>query len=83
MVDAALSSSVPTSSLSEDWLAVWIGLPIFALALLGVAGRIFSAGTTTVWTDPRKGSRYSLESLCLDWRGRGELAAFSPQASLL
>ncbi len=56
MTDAALTRSVSTSSLTEDWLAVWIGLPIFALALLGVAGPdlLGWAVTTSVWTDPAK-----------------------------
>ena len=56
MADAALTRSVPTRSLTEDWLAVWIGLPIFALALLGVAGPdlLGWAVTTSVWTDPAK-----------------------------
>src|SRR5208283_2833072 len=56
MTDAALTRSVSTSSLTEDWLAVWIGLLIFALALLGVAGPdlLGWAVTTSVWTDPAK-----------------------------
>ena len=56
MTDTALTRSVSTSSLTEDWLAVWIGLPIFALALLGVAGPdlLGWAVTTSVWTDPAK-----------------------------
>jgi hypothetical protein len=49
-------SSLSTASsrgLSEDWLAAWIGLLIFVLALAGLAG-IDLLGwvvTTSVWTD--------------------------------
>jgi len=73
MTDAALTRSVLTSSLTEDWLAVWIGLPIFALALLGVAGPdlLGWAVTTSVWDGPCKGTRDRLESLRGDRRGRG------------
>src|SRR2546421_13083493 len=40
--------------LTEDWLSVGIGLLIFVLALLGVAGAdvLGWAVTTAVWTDP-------------------------------
>src|SRR6516165_4728110 len=43
-------------SLSEDWLAVWIGLLVFALALMAVAGPDLLGWTvtTSVWTDPAK-----------------------------
>ena len=56
MTDTALTSSVSASRLTEDWLAVWIGLAIFALALLGVKGPdlLGWAVTTSVWTDPAK-----------------------------
>src|SRR5262245_31343292 len=53
MTDTALSSAPPSRELTEDWLAVWIGLLIFALALAGLAGRdlLGWAVTTSVWTD--------------------------------
>ncbi|MGO9418901.1 hypothetical protein [Roseiarcus sp.] len=40
--------------LSEDWLAVVIGLGVFALGLLSVAGidALGWVATTSVWTDP-------------------------------
>src|SRR5450830_1457631 len=39
--------------LSEDWLAVWIGLLVFVLALVGVAGPNLLGWvvSTSVWTD--------------------------------
>jgi hypothetical protein len=53
MANAALSRTASNRGLSEDWLAVWIGLLIFVLALAGLAG-IDLLGwvvTTSVWTD--------------------------------
>jgi uncharacterized membrane protein YadS len=53
MANAALSSTAPSRGLSEDWLAVWIGLLIFVLALAGLAG-IDLLGwvvTTSTWID--------------------------------
>ena len=40
--------------ISEDWLAVVIGLGAFALALLSLAGldALGWLATTSVWTDP-------------------------------
>jgi hypothetical protein len=54
MTDAGLTSSVSASRLTEDWLAVWIGLAIFPLALLDVKGPdlLGWAVTTSVWTEP-------------------------------
>lgn len=56
MAEAALLRSVSISRLTEDWLAVWIGLPIIALALLGVTGPDLLGWvvTTSAWTDPAK-----------------------------
>jgi uncharacterized membrane protein YadS len=53
MSDAGLSKSVAEQSLSEDWLAVWIGLLIFGLAAAGVYGSDLLGWvvTTSVWTD--------------------------------
>jgi hypothetical protein len=53
MANTALSSTASSGGLSEDWLAVWIGLLIFVLALAGLAG-IDLLGwvvTTSAWTD--------------------------------
>jgi len=56
MSEAVLSvQTAEPRRLSEDWLAVVIGVGIFALALLSIAG--FDAlgwlATTSVWIDPR------------------------------
>ncbi len=53
MTNSALSRTPPGSELTEDWLAVLVGLLIFALALAGLAGRdlLGWAVSTTVWTD--------------------------------
>jgi hypothetical protein len=42
--------------ISEDWLAVWIGLSIFGLAVAGLYGRdlLGWAVTTSVWTEVNK-----------------------------
>ena len=56
MANEALSRTALSRGLSEDWLAVWIGLLIFVLALAGLAG-IDLLGwvvTTSVWTDATK-----------------------------
>ena len=46
------SDAIPASKLSEDWLAVWIGLLIFVLALVSIAGPNLLGWvvTTSVWT---------------------------------
>jgi hypothetical protein len=53
MTDVALSSTPPSRELTEDWLAVWVGLLIFVLALAGLAGRdlLGWSVSTSVWTD--------------------------------
>jgi uncharacterized membrane protein YadS len=53
MTDVALSSTPPSRELTEDWLAVWAGLLIFALALGGLAGwdLLGWAVSTSVWTE--------------------------------
>jgi len=45
--------SVPPVALSEDWLAVWVGLLVFVLALIGIAGPNLLGWvvSTSVWTD--------------------------------
>jgi uncharacterized membrane protein YadS len=48
------TTAQPAPRLTEDWLAVWIGLGIFALALVGLGG-IDLLGwvvTASVWIDP-------------------------------
>ena len=55
MSEATLSlDAAPSSRISEDWLAVIIGLGVFALALLSLAGldALGWLATTSVWTDP-------------------------------
>jgi uncharacterized membrane protein YadS len=53
MTDMAVSSMPPTRELTEDWLAVWVGLLIFVLALAGLAGwdLLGWAITAAIWTD--------------------------------
>ena len=45
-----------TKTLSEDWLAVWLGVGLFALSFALLAGFDFLgwAVTTSVWTTPAK-----------------------------
>ena len=55
MSEATLSLDAARSSrISDDWLAVVIGLGVFALALLSLAGldALGWLATTSVWTDP-------------------------------
>ncbi|MEI9849774.1 MAG: putative sulfate exporter family transporter [Sphingomonas sp.] len=54
MTDPAPSDQPREPGLSEDWLAVWIGLAVFALALAGLAGTDLLGWVvaTSVWTDP-------------------------------
>src|SRR5450830_1273647 len=58
MSNAAVAGEVsagaaPASGLSEDWLAVWVGLLVFVLALVGIAGPNLLGWvvSTSVWTD--------------------------------
>jgi uncharacterized membrane protein YadS len=48
------STAQPTPWITEDWLSLWIGLGIFALALGGLFGvdLLGWAVTTSVWIDP-------------------------------
>lgn len=54
--DGGISEAAPAARawLTEDWLAAWAGLLVFALALLGLAGPSLLGWvvTTAVWTDP-------------------------------
>jgi uncharacterized membrane protein YadS len=55
MSEATLSlDAAQPSRISEDWLAVVIGLGVFALALFSLAGldALGWLATTSVWTDP-------------------------------
>ena len=55
MSEATLSvQAAELARLSEDWLAVIIGVGIFALALFSLAGldALGWLATTSVWTDP-------------------------------
>jgi len=55
MSEATLTAEAAAPArLSEDWLAVVIGLGVFALGLLSVAGidALGWVATTSVWTDP-------------------------------
>ena len=73
MANAALSNTAASRGLSEDWLAVWIGLLIFVLALAGLAG-IDLLGwvvTTSVWTDPTR----ALGTAAKSYAGLGGLGA--------
>jgi hypothetical protein len=73
MANGALSSTASSRGLSEDWLAVWIGLLIFVLALAGLAG-IDLLGwvvTTSVWTDATK----ALGTASKSYAGLGGLGA--------
>src|SRR5260221_4093971 len=56
MSDLALSSTASGRPITEDWLAVWIGLLVFVLALVGVSGPDLLGWvvTTSVWTDPHQ-----------------------------
>jgi uncharacterized membrane protein YadS len=49
------STAQPTPWITEDWLSLWIGLGIFALALGGLFGvdLLGWAVSTSVWIDPR------------------------------
>ncbi len=50
------TTSQPAPPVTEDWLSLWIGLAIFALALAGLAGGdlLGWAVNTSVWIDPGK-----------------------------
>jgi len=55
MSEATMSGeAVATARISEEWLAVAIGLAVLALTLLSLAGwdTLGWVATTSVWTDP-------------------------------
>lgn len=56
MADTTIADTTTPLELSEDWLAVIIGIGIFVLALASAAGPdlLGWAITTAVWTDPGK-----------------------------
>ncbi len=53
---SAIGIIEPRPRISEDWLAAWIGLFVFALAAAGLYGQdlLGWAVTTSVWTDVNK-----------------------------
>ena len=53
MANVAVSSTASGRGINEDWLALWIGLLIFVLALAGLKGvdLLGWVVTTSVWTD--------------------------------
>ncbi len=53
---SAIGIIEPRPRISEDWLAAWIGLFVFALAVAGLYGQdlLGWAVTTSVWTDVNK-----------------------------
>lgn len=73
MTDAVHSSVASSHALSEDWLAFWIGLLVFGLALAGLAGTdlLGWAVTTTVWVDSTK----ALGTASKTYAGLGGLGA--------
>jgi uncharacterized membrane protein YadS len=48
------TTAQPAPRINEDWLSLWIGLGIFVLALVGLAGKDLLGWvvTTSVWIDP-------------------------------
>jgi hypothetical protein len=73
MTDAVHSSVASSHALSEDWLAFFIGLLVFGLALAGLAGTdlLGWAVTTTVWVDSTK----ALGTASKTYAGLGGLGA--------
>src|SRR4051812_1773052 len=53
MSEAVIATPALGRRLTEDWLAAWAGLLVFALALLGLAGPDLLGWvvTTSFWTD--------------------------------
>ncbi len=54
--DAVRTAAHRKPWINEDWLAVWIGLLVFGLAVAGLYGQdlLGWAVTTSVWNDPEK-----------------------------
>jgi uncharacterized membrane protein YadS len=70
------STSQPAPWVNEDWLSLWVGLFIFALALAGLGGQDLLGWVvnTSVWIDP--GAALSTYSKAYAWLGgAGALAA--------
>src|SRR5262249_16809519 len=67
------STAQPAPWINEDWLALWIGLAIFALALAGLAGNdlIGWVVNTSVWIDPG----LALSTVSKAWAGLGGAGA--------
>jgi uncharacterized membrane protein YadS len=64
---------IAATSNQEDWLAVWLGLGVFVLALVGVAGADLLGWvvSTSVWNDPAK----ALAPLAKGYAGLGGVGA--------
>jgi uncharacterized membrane protein YadS len=63
------ATTQPAPWINEDWLSLWIGLAIFALALGGLAGTdlIGWVVNTSVWIDPG----LALSTVAKTWAGLG------------
>lgn len=73
MAHVAVTSTASGRRFNEDWLALWIGLLIFVLALGGLKGvdLLGWVVTTSVWTD----FRHALGTASKDYGGLGGLGA--------
>jgi uncharacterized membrane protein YadS len=63
------STAQPAPWINEDWLSLWVGLLIFALALAGLGGQDLLGWVvnTSVWIDP--GAALSTYSKAYAWLG--------------
>ena len=75
MTDATLARATTINPLTEDWLAVVIGLFVFAVALVGLGGQDLLGWvvTTAVWTEPAK----ALKPVGAAFTGLGGLGALA------
>lgn len=73
MAHVTVTSTASGCGFNEDWLALWIGLLIFVLALGGLKGvdLLGWVVTTSVWTD----FRHALGTASKDYGGLGGLGA--------
>jgi uncharacterized membrane protein YadS len=69
------ATAQPAPWINEDWLALWIGLAIFALALGGLAGTDLTGWVvnTSVWIDPG----LALSTVSKAWAGVGGAGALA------
>lgn len=63
------AAAPPAPRINEDWLALWIGLAIFVLAVAGLGGQDLLGWVvlTSVWSDPHQ----ALSSFSKTWAGLG------------